>query len=75
MVGIKNTISATCRVMFGHTIMEKGKPVECTILLAADGSDSVEQVKEKIAVRRSLLLTANGAACEQGRESNFICCK
>ena len=53
MVAKKDTISATCRVMFGHTIMEKGKPVECAIILAADGSDSVEHVKEKIAVRRS----------------------
>ena len=75
MVGTKDTVSATCRVMFGHTIMEKGKPVECAILLAADGSDSVEQVKDKIAVSRRLPLLYDGAACEQGRENNVLCCK
>ncbi len=41
----------TVRVMFGHTILENGKPVECAINVAGDGSDSVLDVKKSIAVR------------------------
>ena len=44
-------MSVTVRVMFGHTILENGKPVECAINVAADGSDSICDVKRKIAVR------------------------
>ncbi|KAK9916808.1 hypothetical protein WJX75_007299 [Coccomyxa subellipsoidea] len=34
--------------MFGHTILSKGTDPECSINVAKDGSDSVQDLKEKI---------------------------
>ena len=52
MVAAQKTMSVTVRVMFGHTILEDGnKPVDCAINVASDGSDSVLQIKQMIAVR------------------------
>jgi hypothetical protein len=50
MVGTKETMNVTARVMFGHTILSKGTDPECSINVAKDGSDSVQDLKEKISV-------------------------
>lgn len=44
-------VSISCRVMFGQNITMQGNPVECAISVKADGSDSVQDMKTKIAVR------------------------
>lgn len=43
-------VSVKCRVMFGQNILQQGKPFECAISVKADGSDSIVDIKEKIAV-------------------------
>jgi len=60
MVAIKETLDVTARVMFGHTIILKDAPPECTISVAADGSDSIQEVKAKISasVCISVLITS-----------------
>ena len=39
-----------CRVMFGQNILQQEKPSECAISVKADGSDSIVDIKKKIAV-------------------------
>lgn len=47
-------MSITARVMFGHTILSKGADPDCSISVAADGSDSVQDVKGQIAVSEGI---------------------
>lgn len=58
MVGTKDTMSITARVLFGHTILSKGADPECSISVAADGSDSVQDVKGQIAVSEEIVVYA-----------------
>ena len=44
-------MSINCRVMFGQNIVMQKKPVNCAISVKADGSDSIQDIKTKIAVR------------------------
>ena len=43
-------MSIGCRVMFGQNILMQKKPVNCAISVKADGSDSIQDIKIKIAV-------------------------
>ena len=43
-------MSVRCRVMFGQNILLQKSPVEGVIIVKADGSDSVQELKTKIAV-------------------------
>lgn len=47
---MEKTVSVRCRVMFGQNIMMQKKPVEGVITVKADGSDSIQELKSKIAV-------------------------
>ncbi len=46
-----STMEVTARVTFAQSILSKARPVDCKIRVAADGSDSMKDVKEKISVR------------------------
>lgn len=50
---MEKTVSVKCRVMFGQNILMQKKPVEGVITVEADGSDSIQELKTKIAVRIS----------------------
>ena len=43
-------MSINCRVMFGQNIVMQKKPINCAISVKADGSDSIQDIKIKIAV-------------------------
>ena len=47
---MEKTISVKCRVMFGQNIMLQKSAVEGVITVKADGSDSIQELKTKIAV-------------------------
>ena len=49
-ITMANMVSLKCRVMFGQNILQQGKPFECAISIRADGSDSILDIKKKIAV-------------------------
>ena len=46
------TLTVNVRIAFGHTIFD-ARNEKVTISIAADGSDTILQVKEKIAVRHA----------------------
>ena len=50
---MEKTVSVKCRVMFGQNILMQKKAVEGVITVKADGSDSIQELKTKIAVRIS----------------------
>lgn len=47
---MEKTVSVKCRVMFGQNIMLQKENVEGVITVRADGSDSIQELKTKIAV-------------------------
>jgi hypothetical protein len=52
------TMEVKAKVMFAQSLLSKAKPVECVITVAADGSESVRDVKEKISVDVVLVFCA-----------------
>ncbi len=52
---MEKTVSVKCRVLFGQNIMLQKSPVEGVITVKADGSDSIQELKTKIAVCGALL--------------------
>jgi len=50
---IEKMVTVKCRVMFGQNVLHQNRPVEGEISVKADGSDSVQDLKSKVAVRRS----------------------
>ena len=52
-IGMAETLTVNVRIAFGHTIFDT-RNEKVTITIAADGSDTILQVKEKIAVRLEL---------------------
>ena len=53
---MENTINVKCRVMFGQNILHQKRPVEGEISVKADASDSVQDLKSKVAVRRGHII-------------------
>ena len=52
MVAAKdNKMEIKARVTFAQSLLSKAKPVDFVISVAADGSDTIRDVKEKVSVR------------------------
>ena len=59
---MEKTVTVKCRVMFGQNVLHQERPVEGEISVKADGSDTVQDLKSKVAVRRShIILFYEGA--------------